>query len=207
MAVLDEFHEVEHLLAVEPLQAEVVEDDQVGGGELVEAPVDGGCGPGKGDVLEELQRPEVPDLMAQHAGLPSECGGDPALARSRRAGDEDGLPVVDVGAGGELHHLLPFKPPGAVEGEFLKAGGVAEPCIVYQPGVSVGPSGVLLGLDQQLHPVLERELRGLPGLHPGLPARRHSRHAELSQSAKVQHDYNPYNVYFTECLRLFLELL
>ena len=59
MSVLDEFHEVEHLLAVKPLQAEVVKDDQVGGGELVEAPVDGGRGPGQGDVLKELQRADV----------------------------------------------------------------------------------------------------------------------------------------------------
>ena len=35
VSVLHEFHEVEHLLAVKPLQAEVVKDDQVGGGELV----------------------------------------------------------------------------------------------------------------------------------------------------------------------------
>lgn len=158
MSVIDEFHEVEHLLAVKPLQAEVVKDDQVGGGELVEASVDGCRGPGQGDVLKELQRTEVPDLVAQHAGLPSEGRGDPAFARSRRAGNEDGLSVIDVGAGGELHHLLPLKPSLAVEGELLKAGRVAEPGVVHEPGVAVRPSGVLLGLEQQLHPVLKREL-------------------------------------------------
>ncbi len=182
MSVLDEFHEVEHLLAVKPLQAEVVKDDQVGGGELVEAPVDGGRGPGQGDVLEELQRAKVPDFVSQHAGLPSEGGGDPAFARSRRAGDEDGLSVVDVGAGGELHHLLPLKPSLAVEGQLLKACRVAEPGVVHEPGVTVRPSGVLLGLEQQLHPVLKRELGSLSCLDPCLPACGHPRHAELSQS-------------------------
>ena len=155
MAVFDKFHEVEHLLVVEALQAEVVKDDQVRGRELVEASVYGGRSSGQGDVLEELLCPEVPHLVPEHAGLSSEGGGDPALAGACGAGDEDGLSVVDEGAGGEMKHLLLFKSPGAVEGQLLKAGRVAEPCVVYEPCVAVRPSGVLLGLEQQLHAVLE----------------------------------------------------
>ena len=36
--VLDDFEEVEQLLSVEGLHAEVVDDEQVGGGQLVEEP-------------------------------------------------------------------------------------------------------------------------------------------------------------------------
>ena len=131
---------------VESLQAEVVDDEQVRGSELVEASVDGCRGPCQGDVLEELLRSEVPHFVAQHTGLSAQGGGDPALARAGRSGDEDGLPVVDVGAGGELQHLLLLKSPGAVEGELLKASRVSEPRVVYEPCVAVRPAGVFLGL-------------------------------------------------------------
>lgn len=146
VAVLNELHEIEHLLVVESLQAEVVDDEQVRGSELVEASVDGCRGPCQGDVLEELLRSEVPHFVAQHTGLSAQGGGDPALARAGRSGDEDGLPVVDVGAGGELQHLLLLKSPGAVEGELLKASRVSEPRVVYEPCVAVRPAGVFLGL-------------------------------------------------------------
>ena len=99
------------MLAVEASDAEVVYDEQLGRGELVEAFVDGGCEPGEGYVFEEFLGAEVPDLVAEHACLSPYGGGQPALACPGGARDEHGQRLAYKGACGELRHALPVETP------------------------------------------------------------------------------------------------
>ena len=99
--VLDDLKEVEQLLSVEGLHAEVVDDEQVGGGQLVEEPRQRGLDAVDGHLLEELAEVEVGGVEAAEAGLVAEGRSQPALAGAGRAGDEDRESLPDVVAGGE----------------------------------------------------------------------------------------------------------
>ena len=101
MSVLDDLKEVEQLLSVESLHAEVVDDEQVGGGQLVEEPQQRGLDAVDGHLLEELVEVVVGGVEAAEAGLVAEGRSQPALAGAGRAGDEDRESLPDVVAGGE----------------------------------------------------------------------------------------------------------
>lgn len=101
MPVLDDLEEVEQLLPVEGLHAEVVDDEQVCGGQLVEEPQQRGLDAVDGHLLEELAEVEVGGVEAAEAGLVAEGRSQPALAGAGRAGDEDRESLPDVVAGGE----------------------------------------------------------------------------------------------------------
>ena len=101
VSVLDDFEEVEQLLTVEGLHAEVVDDEQVGGGQSVEEPQQRGLDPVYGHLLEEFAEVEVGGVEAAEACLVSEGRGQPALAGAGGAGDEDRESLTDVVAGGQ----------------------------------------------------------------------------------------------------------
>lgn len=101
VSVLDDLKEVEQLLSVEGFHAEVVDDEQVGGGHAVEEPQQRCLYAVDGHLFEELVEVEVGGVEAAEAGLVAEGRSQPALAGAGRAGDEDGESLADVVAGGE----------------------------------------------------------------------------------------------------------
>lgn len=176
--VLDDFQEVEQLLSVESLHAEVVDDEQVGGGQPVEGPQQRGLDAVDGHLLEELVEVVVGGVEAAEAGLVAQGRGQPALAGAGRAGDEDGKSFPDVVAGGECHHLGLFEPPFGVEAYLLDGGLVTETGFLEQPGVAVCGALFTLGLEHQFQAVMKGQAVHSPRFDEAVPARCHSWQAQ-----------------------------
>ena len=107
MPVLDNLKEVEQLLSVEGFHAEVVNDEQVGGGHAVEEPQQRCLYAVDGHLFEELVEVEVGGVEAAEAGLVAEGRSQPALAGAGRAGDTIKLAHDEVDTIGQLFDLFP----------------------------------------------------------------------------------------------------
>ena len=85
--VLDKFHEVQQLLAVQHLDPEVFDDQQIHLGHPVEEL--GGLGFDAGHLhgFQEFAHIEVTDPIARETGLIAECRGEITLADAGRTGD------------------------------------------------------------------------------------------------------------------------
>ena len=109
--VVDDVHQQAPGHVVEGTQCEVVQDQQVRPLDPLEIAEDLPGG------LRRLERPHQPgragvdDPQVLLAGAIPEGGGDVGLTRSRAAGDEDVLPLLDEGKVGEPLYQVLVKPP------------------------------------------------------------------------------------------------
>lgn len=131
-----------------------------------------------GHLLEELVEVVVGGVEAAKAGLVAEGRGQPALAGTGRAGDEDRETLSDVVAGGECHHLGLFESPFRVEADLLDGGLVAKAGLLQQPGVAVRGALFTLGLEHQFQAVVKGQAVHSPRLDEAVPARCHPRQAQ-----------------------------
>ena len=155
MPVLYDFHEVEQLLSVEHLHAEVVDDEQVRLCELGKEAVQAAGHSGERDLLEEAVQVVVGHLQAIHACLVAERGSEPALAGPGGSGDEHRDALAHVVAGGEVQHFLLVHSPPAVADDLVDGGMVAEVRVLDEPCVTALPAAVRLCLYEQLQAVLQ----------------------------------------------------
>ena len=118
-----QFVEVDRLLVVEPVQAEVVEDQEIGREEAAEGLVDGAVDAGLGHIAEAaVGGCEADRVSGAHGGV-TERLGEEALAHSDRTDEQ---------------HVL-----AAVE-ELQRAGGVEQPAVERDLG---GPVDVFQPAD------------------------------------------------------------
>src|SRR5437870_11050804 len=155
--------EVARLLGGELSQAEIIEDDDVGGQPAAQFALEGIIGAGLEQGLQELGDLAVADAVAGAAGAVAERLGEEALSHPDRAAEDDGLvlgePLLVEGvahAGAVVAHRR--VPDDLLEAdELIEAGG-------DQPqGQAVTVPPVDLVLQEQLEK-LERAELGLPSM-------------------------------------------
>ena len=96
MSVLDDFHQIQHLLCRELLDAEVIQDEKVELRQPFEEfrqPAFDTC---HGKVFEELHHVVVTDLVSTQAGMVTESRSQPALSCAGRSGNNDGVTMGDI---------------------------------------------------------------------------------------------------------------
>ena len=95
VAVFDDLHEVASLRASEPVGAPVVEDQQVGADELPEQAREAAIAMGEFEFGEEARQTAIENGPAVATGLLSESAGEPCLAHTAGAGDDQVLSFCD----------------------------------------------------------------------------------------------------------------
>lgn len=157
MPVLYDFHEVKQLLSVEHPHPEVVEDEQVGLRDFGEEAVQGAGDARQRDLLEEAVEVEVGHLVAVHAGLMPQRGGEPSLAGAGGTGHDDGYPVPDVVAVGQVEQLLLVHAVRGVEQDLVDGGLVAVAGLLQELGVAAHRAAVMFDLYHQRQAVAQGE--------------------------------------------------
>lgn len=179
--VFDDFHHVEELLSVKHFHSEVVQYQEVclrDSGEKLVLRARDAC---EGGVVQQLVHVVVRGPDSVGAGLVSEGCCQPALPRSCRPGDQDGHPVPDVVAGGQVHELGLVHAPLPVADDLLDGGAVSEARLLEKSCVPALPPVVEFCLYEELQPLPQGEGVRLPGLLQGRPVCRHSGHLERSE--------------------------
>ena len=174
MTILDQFHEVQQLLAIQDLDSEVLDDEEVHLGHAVEELCGLGLNAGHLHGLQEFAHVEVPDTVARETALVSERGGEIALSDAGGAGDEDGGALPNVFAGSELHDAALVAALGRIEDDLFDACVITKAGVLDQPGRLVRGALVVFGLDEHHDAVLEGDFLMLPGLLETLPALGHA---------------------------------
>jgi len=114
----DHFVEVERFVVDQGAQPEVVDDQQIGGGEAQQLAVVGLIGAGHAELGEHIVGGDVEDLVAHAAGAVTERLADMRLADAGRADQQDVLVALDEVAGREVDDLRArdLRVEGEVEG-------------------------------------------------------------------------------------------
>ena len=82
-------------LWVEGFEAPVVEDQQVGGGEVLEAAAEAAVAVGEAEFVEQLGDPDVEHRAIVAAGFVAKGAGQPALADAGGPGDDEIIMGLD----------------------------------------------------------------------------------------------------------------
>ena len=139
------------------LEAEVVDDQQVGGEVALEPLVGRAVSAAGVEVAQELVGGGVEDLEALAGGLVGDGLGEVGLADAGLAADQDVAALADEGAGGEVEDLLAVDARVEAEVEQLKGlGGIdratadteVEPFVLAALGLVLDQSGQELTYDQ-----------------------------------------------------------
>ena len=170
MAVLHQFQEVKHLLLVKGAYSEVVDDEQVGVCHLVEELGQRTLHACHRNLLEEFEDVVVAHLESHHACLVAQYGGEPALAGSGRAGDDDGDPSLDVGTGCQFHDAALVQSATGIELGLHDGCLIAEVGSLEEPGIAVLLSLLTLGRQQELQSVAQGHAVHAPCLDERPPA-------------------------------------
>ncbi len=110
------------------LEAEVVEHQQVGTQIGLEAPLQGAVGAAAIDVLEHLVGVDEQGGVATATRLVGQRLGQVGLAHAGGAADQYVVFVADVGAGGQIQHLLAVEAGVEVEVEAFHCFGSVDGC-------------------------------------------------------------------------------
>ena len=98
VAIFEDFQQVVSGLGVEGFEPPVVEDQQVGAGQALEAAGEAAVAVGQGEFVEQLCHPYVEHRTVVAAGFVAERAGQPALAHAGGPGDDEVVMVLDPGA-------------------------------------------------------------------------------------------------------------
>ena len=77
IAFLDDFEQVEALLVGQRMRCEVIKDEKLHAGKLVEQPRKAAIETGEREILEQPRSANVKDGMIEPGGLASDCAGQP----------------------------------------------------------------------------------------------------------------------------------
>ena len=149
MTVLEDLHEVVALGGREGLNARVIEDEQVGSGQLTHEPREGAIAAGDAELLEELPQAQIAHRVPLSGGLIAEGAGEIGLAGAglvllplgvRIGGGRQGAQGGAVDGPEELPAAVGLALQAAVverleqRGERLVEGSEAIEAVVAQPG-------------------------------------------------------------------------
>jgi hypothetical protein len=146
-------------------QPPVVEDDQIGlgkaGHKLGKAPI----AMGQAQLLEQSGQAQIQGRVAFATGLLSQSTGDPGLAHTGCAVDDQIEPLVDPAAGGQLKHQCLVEPARCAVVQILDTGVVLELGLaqtrLQAPILAFGH----LPVDEQAEALLEAKRLALGHVH------------------------------------------
>jgi len=110
-------------------EAEIINHQDMGIGELVDHFAVASISLGQGHLVGELGRTDVESTVSFPAGLVGQGAGEEGFSRAGGAGDNNVVVTFDPIAGDEAHHDRLIDPPGSFVVNILHAG------VELQPGV------------------------------------------------------------------------
>ena len=162
VTVLDDLHEVASLRASEPVRAPVVEDQQVGADELPEQARESAIAMGEFEFGEEARQTAIENGPAVATGLLSQSAGEPCLADTAGAGDDQVLPFCDPVALRELAEQVPIElSRRAIVDVFDRGTDMAQFRSPHPGLIALGAAVRGLAIDQQAEPFGMSERRGI----------------------------------------------
>jgi hypothetical protein len=128
VSLLEDFEEVVTGAGVEGLEAEVVEDEEIGAAERLDEARMAAVATGERQVVAELRPAVIEDRAIVAAGSVADGAGEPALADAGRADEGEIVVGVDPFAGRELLEQRAIEPSGGAIVDVLDARLLAELC-------------------------------------------------------------------------------
>jgi hypothetical protein len=153
IAVLEDFQEVVAGLGGQGLEAPVVEDQQIDGGETLEAAGEGAVAVGQGEIVEQLGGANVEDGAVIPASLVTQGAGQPALADAGGPGDDEVVVGLDPVAPDEPLHERPVEAAGGAPVDVLGRGLMAQAGMEEARAESLVGSMDTLAIEQEGQPV------------------------------------------------------
>jgi len=182
VAVLDDLHEVASLRAGEPVRAPVVEDQQIGADELPEQAREAAIAMGEFEFGEEPWQTTIENGPAIATGFLSEGAGEPCLADTAGAGDDQVLSFCDPVALRELAEQVPVELSRRAIVDVLDGSTDMTQFRGPHPGlIALGAAVRRLAIDQQAEPFGMAERRGIGLLREFGECVRHAVELEVTQ--------------------------
>ena len=160
-AILDDFKEVAPVRIGQRREEPIVDGEHVQLGESGQQPRIGAITATDDEFVEQSGRADVRGREALAAGVLDEGRGEPRLADTRRAGDQEIVMLADPRARAETEHHLAGKSPRGREVNVLEAGGIPELGVAQPLREAPLLARRPLVLDQEAETVLEPATFGL----------------------------------------------
>src|SRR5271165_165917 len=160
-AIVEQFEQVITFGLADRCEAPIVEDQEIGAGELLQAATETAVAVGDAQFFEQAAEASVEDGKALTTCGLTQRTGEPSLAEPGGAGDEDIIAAANPVGAGEAGELARIETAGTARVEVLDAGvwifelGLFEQAF-QAPGVAPGE----LAIDEKAEAIFEGEAGG-----------------------------------------------
>src|SRR5271165_4295659 len=157
-AIVEQFEQVGAFGLADWCEAPIVEDQQIGAGELLQAAAEAAIAVGNAQFFEQAAEASVEDGKALATRGLAQGTGEPGLAEPGGAGDEDAVSGANPVGRGEAGELTWIETAGTARVEILNAGiGIFELGLLEEafqaPGIAPGE----FTIDQEAEAIFEGE--------------------------------------------------
>ena len=160
-AIVEQFEQVIAFGLADRCEPPIVEDQEIGAGELLQAATEAAVAVGDTQFFEQAAEASVEDGEALTTRGLAQGTGEPGLAETGGAGDEDVVAAANPIGTGETGELARIETAGTARVEVLDAGvGILELGLFEQtfqaPGIAPGE----LAIDEKAETIFEGEAGG-----------------------------------------------
>ncbi len=158
-SIFDHFEEIAAFAIAERGEPPVIQDEQVGLGELLQEPSVRSITARNRQLAEESRQTDVADHVPLAARTVAERTGQPGLPRSSGTDHENHVMVPDPVAGTEPEEDVPVEAALHAEVHVLQTGGLAKACDLEQPRESPIVAAEALPFKEEREAVFKSETR------------------------------------------------
>lgn len=160
VALFEDFEQIAAAGGGHGAEPPVVEDQQVGLGNLGHQLRVAAVGTGEGKLLQQAWQSLIEGRVAEPAGLVGQGAGEVALADAGGTGDEDIVSLGEVAAAGQGQHEVAIEPAGGFPVKILNAGALAQVGAAQTGAQAAAVAFGLFAIDHQAKTLLEAQRVG-----------------------------------------------